>query len=801
LGESNLRFYKFLQIHNIFSYRMRYVDFGRDAKTNDIDRQGEEINMNYVKKSLIILGVGFFCVMMFSQGAQEAEKLFQKGIHLEQVKGELKEAIAVYQKLIDDYGEERSLVAKALLHIGICNEKMGKEEAQKAYQRIIREFSDQREIAAEAQERLASLFLPEDTRRSGIGVEVKGIVLKKIEIPDQKVSTHLMRLSPDGAKVLCLDMLDRVGEYGLFVVDLSSGQRKLLVEGVQAQTYIFFDWSPDSKRIVYKHGRNELRIVNIESGEAQNIWSSSNPKDVIYSPDWSWDGRNILFIAANAEEEVGKMVVVPSSGGEPLTVVTIGYNEGDNYPQLSPDGKSVVGQRKKEGNWDIYIWTIDGKQEIRLTEHPAMDSQPYWSPDGNFIVFMSDREKTEDLWAIPMKGIQPTGAPTRIKRNLGKNTKLTDFTARGTLTMFIYQEGTSDDHFLLAVDPLSGKAQGGFHSFAVYPTPFSPNWSPDGSLLAYTSRKGDIRLPGIFISQGGDIEEKEIPAPNYFVANLEWSRDGQFLVFPGWDPDKSCGVFRVSVEDFRVESLLLGDKYGLGSNEAFINLRWMPQAKMFSLDKLDGKNKCREVYHMDEDGRNLRLVTDKIVADVWTWPSPNGKYLVFLENMRDLKLWSLEKDVAITTLTQFAESQPNEGPAWSPDGNCVAWKDKNQLKVLSIPDNTSRILLETEPDTALGGVPYYGGLAWSPDGRMIAYVLQRSTTDSKPHSELWIVPTSGGTPRKISDAPSSHPVLGRIAWHPSGKMITAQGKTAEADSRTFEHWALENFLPKEKHKN
>lgn len=757
--------------------------------------------MNYVKKSLIILGVGFFCVMMFSQGAQEAEKLFQKGIHLEQVKGELKEAIVVYQKLIDDYGDERSLVAKALLHIGICNEKMGKEEAQKAYERIISEFSDQREIVAEAHSRLASLVLPGDTRRSGIRVETEGIVFKKIEISDQKVSTHLMRLSPDGAKMLCLDMLDKVGEYGLFVVDLSSGKRKLLVEGVRPQTYIFFDWSPDSKRIVYKHGGNELRVVSIESGESQSIWSSSHPKDVIYSPDWSWDGRNILFVVANAEEEVGKMVVIAPSGGEPRTVVTIGYDEGDNYPQISPDGKSIVGQRMKEGNWDIYIWTIDGKQEIRLTEHPAMDTQPYWSPDGNFIVFMSDREKTEDLWAIPLKGIQPAGAPTRIKRNLGKNTRLTDFTAIGALTMYIYHEGTSDDHFLLAVDPLSGEAQGDFHSFAVYPTPFSSNWSPDGSLLAYTSRRGDIRLPSIFIGKGGDIEEKEIPVPNYFVANLEWSRDGKYLIFPGRDPERRFGIFQVSLKDFRIESLYLGDKYGQGFKGAFVNLRWLSQARMFSLDKLNEKNKIGEIFQMDEDGRNIRLMTDKIVADVWTWPSPNGKYLVYLENMRDLKLWSLEKNLGIATLTQFAGGQPNEGPAWSPDGNRIAWKDRNQLKVLSIPDNTSRILLETEPGTALGGVPYYGGLAWSPDGRMIAYVLQRSSTGSKPHSELWIVSASGGTPRKISDAPSSHPVLGRIAWHPSGKMITAQGKTAEADSRTFEHWALENFLPKEKDKD
>jgi Tol biopolymer transport system component len=755
--------------------------------------------MKYFERILAVLSVGIFCLVLFSQGVKEAEKLYQRGIHLEEVKGQLKEAIAIFQELIDDRGAERSLVAKALLHIGICNEKMGKEEAQRAYERVIREFSDQGEIVAEARSRLASLIPRGGTRHPGIGSEAESLIFRKIEIPGQKVATHLARLSPDSTKILCLDALDKVGKFGLFVVDLSSGQKKLLVEGVQAQTYIFFDWSPDSEKIVYKNGRNELRIVNVESGESKILWSSSNPKDSIYSPDWSWDGRNILFSIANAEEEVGNMAVIPSSGGMPHIVISGGYEQFDNYPQLSPDGESVVYQRLKDGNWDIYISSIDGKQESRLTEHPAVDSQPYWSPDGTFIVFMSNREKSEDLWAIPMQGIQPAGAPVRVKRNLGKNTRLTDFTQSGMLTMFMFQEGMSDDLFVLPVDPSSGEAQGRFRPFAKHPTPASWIWSPDGSLLAYTSRKGDIRLPGIFVSQGGDKDEKEIPVPNYFVANIEWSRDGQYLIFPGWDPERRLGIFRVSPKDIRIEPLLLGDKYGQGFEGAFINLRWLSQAKVFNLEKLGEKNKIREIYQMDEDGRNIRLVTDKIVADVWTWPSPNGKYLVYLENMRDLKLWSFEENAGITILTQFPEGQPYKGPSWSPDGFQVAYNDNKQLKVLSLPEKTSRVLVEAGQDTDTG-VPYHGGLAWSPDGRIIAYILQHNPAGSMPQSELWIVPVSGGNPRKISDAPATHPVLGRIAWHPDGKTVAVQGKPEKAESRTFEHWALENFLPGSKSK-
>jgi len=739
----------------------------------------------------------FVFVAFGLQNSSDHKVLFEKAKFTMETKGDLNGAIKLFEEIIQKYSNERAYAAKSQLYIGICFEKLGQKEAQKAYQRVIKDFADQSDVAAEARARLAALDSAGDTRPAGLGGENEGLIFRKIEIPKQEISTHLARLSPDGTKILCLDALDKIGKYGLFVVDLSSGQKKMLVEGVQAQTYIFFDWSPDSKKIVYKHGRNELRIVSVESGESKILWSTGDPKNIVYVPEWSRDGRNILFVIANAEEGIGKMAVIPSSGGETRIVITKGYDEGDNYAQFSPDGESIVSQTMKDGNWDIYINTIDGKQEIRLTEHPAMDSQPFWSPDGKFIVFMSDREKTEDLWAIPMQGIQPAGAPVRIKRNMGKNTRLTDYTSSGTLTMFMFHEGMSDDLFVLPVDPLSGEAQGRFRSFANYPTPFSSNWSPDGERIAYTSRKGDIRFPGIFVSQKGDKEDKEIPVPNYFVANLEWSRDGQYLIFPGRDPERRFGIFRVSLKDFRIEPLQLGDKSGPGFKGAFVNLRWLSKAKVFSLDKLGEKNKIREIYQMDEDGKNIQLVTDKILTDRWTWPSPNGKYLAYLENMQNLKLWSIDENAYIATLTRFPEGKPLEWPTWSPDGFQVAFKDNKQLKVLSLPDEAPRILVEAEENSEIG-VPWSCGLAWSPDGRTIAYVLRNNSLGSKPSSELWAVPASGGTPRKIADTPASHPKLGEIAWHPGGKMITVQGKAAEAESRTFEHWAIENFLPKEK---
>ncbi len=746
-----------------------------------------------------LLAFFFFLGLAVVPGFQETPNdLLQKALAKERTEGNLAEAIRLYQQIVDRFSKDRTLAATALIQIGKCYEKMGNEGARNAYDRVLRDFGDQAPQVAEARARLSSLeSAAKSSPAGGRGEQNPAAVFRKINIPGQRASTHLVRLSPNGRKVLCVDELDKKPGYGLYIVDLSSGQKKMIVEGVRPQESIFFGWSPDGRKVVYEQA-GALRVVGTDNGESKTFWTSSDPAIRVIVLDWSRDGRKILLGLENRGKGIAQMAILDPSSGDPRILLTGKSDEFDNYPQFSPDGNFIVGQRKKDGNTDIYVWSVEGDRETRLTDHPAVDSQPRWSHDGSYVVFMSNREKSEDLWAMPMRGAEPAGSPVRIKRNLGKNTRLADLTPGGTLTMFVYSEPMSDDLFALSLDPATGQLLGRFRPFAKYPVPFpmtGPAWSPDASRMAYLSRKGDIRLPGIFVSQGGEKEDEEIPIPQYYAANVQWSGNNLDLFFPGWNTaDGRRGIFRVSTKDFKIEPVVLTAQITPDSPGAFVNLRYLPRAKRFSFDKLNKKNKVTSVFQMDLDGQNARLMTDKISADVWTWPAPNGKYIAYLEG-RDFKLWSLDENRPLATLVQLPDGKAPEGPAWSPDGGRIAWKDKRQIKVLSIPENKYDLLVEAGENREIGGAPYVGGLAWSPDGKMIAYVTRDNSTGSKARWEVWCVPASGGVPRKMSDAPPSHSVLGGIAWHPGGGMILTQGKAADADSRTFELWTLENFLP------
>ena len=511
--------------------------------------------------------------------------------------------------------------------------------------------------------------------------------------------------------------------------------------------------------------------------------------------DWSRDGRHILAAVVNQTERTTRLAILPAGSGEPRFVVSGKLDDLDNYGQFSPDGKFIAGHRTEGGNTDICVWAADSGQEIRVTEQPGLDVEPLWSPDGKYLVFMSDRTKTRDLWAVSMSDGRPQGVPFRVKQELGKNALLTGFTAAGQLTMVVTGEGTPSDLLVLPVDPSTGEARGEFAPFANYPTGgFSLRWSPDGKRIAYTSRKGQTRMPSIYVNSIGGKEEQEIPVEGCYVVNVEWSPDGKHLLFPGVRNDGDVGIFRVSLEDHKITPLHLGGRRGPGYKGGFVNLQWLPGANKFIFEKIaSANNDVFEIYTMDSDGKEVQLVAEKVPTSIWTWRSPDGGQIAYRDE-QDLKLLTLA-DKSSMTLATFPPGKFVSGPAWSPDARIIAFTDTRQLKVLSVAEGTSKVLVEAPEACEIGDMPRFGGTAWSPDGSSIAYLLQRTPKAAGAKSELWVVPSAGGRPRRIAGPPASHPLLSDVIWHPRGDMIAATGGAKEEQKRQYEHWVMENFLP------
>ena len=106
--------------------------------------------------------------------SQTAEELLPKAIQLEEVKGELEKALEIYQTIVSEYPDNRPVAAKAYYHIGMCYEKLGKKDAMKAYKQVIQNYGEQKEVVAKAQGRL-SILQPSKLAEKPDGIRIRQI--------------------------------------------------------------------------------------------------------------------------------------------------------------------------------------------------------------------------------------------------------------------------------------------------------------------------------------------------------------------------------------------------------------------------------------------------------------------------------------------------------------------------------------------------------------------------------------------------------------------------------------------------
>ena len=135
--------------------------------------------------------VALLCVSAPLAASTPAE-LYQEGLTRETAEGDLEAAIAIFEKIVEEHGDDAAVAANAQLHIGMCHEKLGRSEARSAYERVIARFPDEREVVEQARERLQALEEAAEARRpqAGAGPAKTAEMMEKLERQRARVESY-----------------------------------------------------------------------------------------------------------------------------------------------------------------------------------------------------------------------------------------------------------------------------------------------------------------------------------------------------------------------------------------------------------------------------------------------------------------------------------------------------------------------------------------------------------------------------------------------------------------------------------
>jgi len=174
--------------------------------------------------------------------------------------------------------------------------------------------------------------------------------------------------------------------------------------------------SRDGKKLVYSaylsDGKSQIFTMNVDGTNKRQLTSSGHNR----MPAFSYDGKKIVFISTrDLNEEVyimnsdgtsqvrltfGKAIKEPPSYDKPMPPEVEVTRDRD--PVFSPDGKKIVWTSYRDGNADLFIMDIKGKNAVHLTDTKKHyhNIQPVFSPDGKNIVWASDRDGDYDLFTM-----------------------------------------------------------------------------------------------------------------------------------------------------------------------------------------------------------------------------------------------------------------------------------------------------------------------------------------------------------------------------------------------------------------
>lgn len=237
------------------------------------------------------------------------------------------------------------------------------------------------------------------------------------------------------------------------------------------------------------------------------------PGDTVQPAGLSRSASRLSIVSGQSIE------LLPVRNGSATQLDTLGALASDSRINWSPQGNQLLFTTNRDGNHEIYAASADGSRITNLTNTPGYDTQPAWSPDGRRIVFSSDQGGNVDIYVMNADG----GNLQQLTTSRGFE-EWPVWSPDGRKIAFISDRDGNNEIYVMNADG-SNKQR-----LTQNPTDDWPAaWSPDSRRLVFGSnRDGNWNLYVIDIVGGEAQQLTDTPADE---RDPVWSPDGRTIAF------------------------------------------------------------------------------------------------------------------------------------------------------------------------------------------------------------------------------------------------------------------------------
>lgn len=588
------------------------------------------------------------------------------------------------------------------------------------------------------------------------------------------------RVSHDG-KMVAFSSSKPGGDEALFVKQTGEGEEIRITKDNWRNVSPI--WSPNDQRIAFVSVReNEPGIYAVPSLGGNITPLLVTEKANLSLRHWSNDGGTIFY------EQLGNLyrLDIATRSTERITDLPDSLAGNDRYFSLSPDETEIAYCDERDGQRDIWTAPVAGGEPRRVTNDTDEEHRPIWHPDGQRILYNVLRS---DFYQINL-AYRDGREPMQVTRGEG-NYELIDL-------------------------------------------------SPDGSRIYYTSWEKRSDISSIGVATG---EELEIAAGIEIEMWPEASPDGRAIVYQtNPSPNPTANLYRSAL------MVRLADGRTVTAASNGYDPHWLPDSRHIAFLRWQEAERRNQLWIVNTvNGQEVQITTDGVTpsaiglmpisrADVGEYDfSADNSRVVYVDSQkpRNVRLQNLDASPSIKLTDNAAPDVRYFSPMFSPDDQRIACVSMRKLaenpkqpewsvtffedgKIKSVPlpgsirmvgwaDSGDAVivarttgvmdigpssvdLLRVSPSSGSQPIAsltdaHADTVTLSPDGKTLAFTGRRNDKD-----DVWIIPTTGGEARKLTNNGNTRIFYASLAWSSDGKIIYFDKQEQVNTISMFEHF-------------